>query len=61
MKVKIDKDLCTVCGLCSQTCPDIFETTDSETIAKVETVPANLEDCAKQAASECPTEAIKIS
>jgi ferredoxin len=61
MKVSVDKDLCTGCGLCSETCPDVFELKDEVTHVKVEKVPENLIDAVKQAASECPVEAIKIS
>lgn len=60
MKAKIDKDACTGCGLCADTCPDVFEVSDDVATVKVEEIPASLVDCAKQAAEECPGEAIKI-
>jgi ferredoxin len=60
MKAVVDADLCTGCELCTQTCPDVFEMQDDIAIVKVDEVPADSEDCAKQAAEECPVEAIKI-
>jgi len=59
MKVKVDKDLCIGCGLCCDTCSDIFEMQDNIAIVKVAEVPAGQEDCAKQAVTDCPSEAIK--
>jgi ferredoxin len=60
MKAIVDEDLCTGCELCTQTCPDVFEMVDD--VAKVigDSVPADAEDSAKQAAEECPVEAIKF-
>jgi len=60
VKVKVDPDLCTGCGLCEDTCPDIFEMGDDTATVKVETVPEDLEDCARQAAEDCPAEAIIV-
>jgi ferredoxin len=61
MKAIVDKDVCTGCGLCVDTCPDVFEMQDIVAVAKVAEIPASAEDCAKQAASDCPVEAIKIA
>jgi ferredoxin len=60
MKAVVDADLCTGCELCTQTCPDVFEMEDDVAVVKGDEVPAGSEDCAKQAAEECPVEAIKI-
>lgn len=61
MKVKIDEELCVGCGLCTNTCPDVFEMQGDKAVAKISTVPANLEDSCRQAKDECPVEAIIIS
>jgi len=60
MKVKINKDDCTACELCSDTCPDVFEMGDDVAVVKVPVVPADQEECAKEAVESCPTEAIII-
>ena len=60
MKVTVDADLCTGCELCVQTCPDVFEMEDDIAKAKTDTVPPEAEESAKQAAEECPVEAIKL-
>ena len=59
MRVRIE-DTCTSCGLCVDTCPEIFEMGDDMAQVKVDTVPEDLEDTAQQAADECPVNAIIV-
>ena len=60
MKVKVDRDECAGCELCVDTCPEVFEMDDDLARAKVEEVPAEHEDAVKEAAEDCPVEAIII-
>ncbi|HOA70917.1 MAG: ferredoxin [Bacillota bacterium] len=57
-KIYVDEDLCIGCGLCVDTCPDVFELTDDGK-AKVKEGASDIE-CAKDAADTCPTEAIVV-
>lgn len=61
MKAIVDRDACTGCGLCPETCPEVFEL-DDEGLAtvKADPVPADAEDSAREAADVCPVEAITI-
>jgi len=59
MKVKVTDD-CIACGLCVDTCPDVFEMGDEFAEVMVDEVPADHEEAVKQAAEECPVEAIII-
>jgi len=61
MKAVVDPELCTGCELCVNTCPDLFEMGESTAKAKVDAVPEGAEDCAKQAAEDCPVTAITLS
>jgi ferredoxin len=59
MKVVIE-DTCTSCGLCVDTCPDIFEMGADIAEVLLDEVPPDLEDAVQQAADECPVEAIIV-
>ena len=60
MKAMVDADLCTGCELCVSTCPEVFEMDDDIAKVIVDEVPADSEDCAREAAEDCPAEAISI-
>lgn len=56
---KVDKDLCISCGLCTQTCSEVFEM-DKDDIAQVR-AGADLDSaCIQDAIDECPVSAITI-
>jgi len=59
MKVRIE-DTCTACGLCVDTCPDVFEMGSDIAEVTVNEVPSEFEEAAQQAADECPAEAIIV-
>ena len=57
--VRIDEEACTVCGLCEETCPEVFEVNDVAVVKEDADFNA-FEDEIKQAADECPSEAIEV-
>lgn len=62
MKVTIDRDKCSGCGLCESTAPDVFKLgKDGVATVLVDVVPANLEKDVQMAADDCPESAIIIS
>ena len=60
MKVKIDADLCTACGLCTDDVPDVFTMGDDVAEVVSEDVPAGSEDAVNDAVDSCPSEAIIV-
>ena len=59
MKVEVTEE-CIACGLCVDTCPEVFEMGDEFAEVLADDVPEELEDAVIQAAEECPTEAIIV-
>jgi len=59
MKVVIE-DTCTACGLCVDSCPDVFEMGSEMAGVITSEVPPEFEDAVQQAADECPVEAIIV-
>ncbi|MCI0498978.1 MAG: ferredoxin [Planctomycetales bacterium] len=59
MFVRVE-DSCTACGLCVDTCPEVFQMGSQIAEVAVSEVPAELEDLVQQAADECPVEAIVV-
>jgi len=59
MKATVDES-CVACGLCVDTCPEVFEMDDD--IAKViaDPVPPDAEASCKEAAEACPVDAITV-
>jgi ferredoxin len=55
-KVQIDKAKCVGCGVCQNVCPAGFQVVDGKAEVKDEDAA-----CVEQAASSCPTKAIKIN
>jgi len=50
---------CTGCGLCETTCPDVFQLNDQASVKEDADLAAN-EELVRQAADECPVEAIQV-
>lgn len=63
MKAVVDQDTCTGCELCPATCPEVFEmNSDGKAEARGDgTIPPGVEDSAKEAAENCPVEAITVA
>ena len=57
--ITIVEDECTGCGLCETTCPEVFELDDIASVKADADLNAN-EEYIRQAAEECPVEAIQI-
>ncbi len=60
MKVRIDPDLCTACGLCTDGVPQVFKMGKDTAEVITPDVPANLEKAVRDAAADGPAEAILI-
>ena len=72
MRVKIEREECISCGTCWSTCPDFFEEDPEDGYCSIieqyrvggnpaeGEVPADLEDCVREAAEECPVEIIHL-
>lgn len=60
MTAFVDTDKCTGCGLCTDTCPEVFELTGDVAKVKVDFVPKEAENTCREAAESCPVEAISL-
>jgi ferredoxin len=60
MKVRIDADLCTGCALCTDSYPDIFTMGDETAEVITPDVSADQQNSVREAADDCPAEAIII-
>jgi ferredoxin len=57
MKARVTED-CIACGLCVDTCPEVFQMGEQVAEVIVDEVPEEAEDACRQATEDCPTEAI---
>jgi ferredoxin len=55
--LKVDQEKCIGCGLCAGLCPESFQMNMN---GKSEVTNAEVNDCAKNAAANCPVEAISV-
>ena len=60
MKTVVDQDTCTGCELRVDTCPEVFQMDDDTAKVVVDDVPGDAADSCKEAAENCPVEAITI-
>ena len=62
MKTFVDQDTCIACGMCVSSCNEVYEFNDdgkAESIVDLE--PPELAEDARQAANNCPVNAIGIT
>lgn len=61
MNAKVDKNVCIGCGLCTSTCPNVFQLEDDGlAVAYTNPVPAADHDSAQDACDNCPVGAISL-
>ncbi len=60
MKVFVDEDICTLCGICADICPEVFELTETSCIVKLTEITEEIGERVKEAMESCPVEAITI-
>jgi ferredoxin len=61
MKARVDAELCTGCGICVDTCPEVFKLEGETAEVHANPVPSEAEESCQQASDECPTEAISLA
>ncbi|MCY2990077.1 MAG: ferredoxin [Planctomycetota bacterium] len=61
MKATVDDTLCSDCGVCSDTLPEVFGTNDDgKTVVLVDPIPEEHEDATRDTADSCPMGAIVL-
>lgn len=61
MKAAVDQEACIGCGLCVNICPAVFEmNADEKAEANGDFVPGDSEAECREAADQCPVDAISI-
>ena len=56
--VEVNQEKCIGCGMCAGLCPETFVMGAS---GKAEVIKSESTDCAKNAAANCPVEAISVN
>lgn len=60
MKAVIDRSGCISCGLCVETCPEVFRMADDGVAEVFAEVDASVKDSAAEARDNCPVSVISL-
>ncbi len=60
MKAKVDQNACIGSAQCAQSCPEVFKLENGKSKVIVDVVPKEAESKCKEAAENCPVDAITI-
>jgi ferredoxin len=72
MKVTIERESCTMCAVCWEICPEVFEENQDDGFSQIVTkyriddqidygnIPETYDDCVTEAVDSCPVEIIHI-
>ncbi len=60
MKAIVDPETCIGCTLCVQVCPEVFKMENDKAVAFVDKVAEAAMDSCKDAADQCPVNAITV-
>lgn len=60
MKAIIDRDGCISCGLCAETCPEVFQMADDGLAEVIGGITEDNETDAREAMEDCPVSVISI-
>ncbi len=62
MKATVDQDNCISCGLCIDTCPEVFSYNENDVSQAIEgDIPADCLDKAEEARDGCPVSVIDLT
>jgi ferredoxin len=61
MKVSVDSQVCIGCTLCVQLCPGVFKMQEDKSVAYQKPVLQENHECSRQAAEQCPVQAISVA